>query len=247
MLQDLKCSFEDQYSTSEVAKLYDEGFSTSDIMCPQELHQELTSLLKLQTVSEEEIRLYVTQLGPEPVRNAPPNYIDVPYFWYSEAEQVPNLVACARRDIFSTVQSADAERSFSLFNLVLSLVSDRRRSLRPTLTHREHGQISMCHWFEDRHQDSDPPSPRRKWRRILAEVTPGPQPQRGPPNAAVASDSSCEPRGGPSKRNQIQISRWNANGMASRKEVLAQFLKEKQVDICFQETHLRNGLRFSLR
>ncbi|KAK3800747.1 hypothetical protein RRG08_003152 [Elysia crispata] len=42
---------------------------------------------------QEEIRLYVTQLGSEAARNVPTNYIDVPYFWSSVATQVPNLAA----------------------------------------------------------------------------------------------------------------------------------------------------------
>ncbi|GFO03121.1 hypothetical protein PoB_002962600 [Plakobranchus ocellatus] len=47
-------------------------------------------------------------------------------FWASVSYDLPNLAALAKPFICSTVHSADAERSFSIYNLIVFL---RRRSL----------------------------------------------------------------------------------------------------------------------
>ena len=47
-------------------------------------------------------------------------------FWNSKTDELPQLSKLAQKYIYALVNSADAERSFSLYNLVFS---DRRRSL----------------------------------------------------------------------------------------------------------------------
>ncbi|GFO23740.1 hypothetical protein PoB_005024500 [Plakobranchus ocellatus] len=46
--------------------------------------------------------------------------INIEHFCNFASEAVPNLVGCTRRYIYATVSSADAERSVSLYNIVLS-------------------------------------------------------------------------------------------------------------------------------
>ena len=45
-------------------------------------------------------------------------------FWNSVSSDVPHLISLAKRYMYNCLNSADAERSFSIYNLVFS---DRRR------------------------------------------------------------------------------------------------------------------------
>ncbi|GFO20663.1 CGG triplet repeat-binding protein 1 [Plakobranchus ocellatus] len=87
---------------------------------------QLYGIPGLRLVPDQEIRRYMKDLGPAALKSSPTEAINIEHFWNSAFETVPNLVACARRYIYATVSSADAERSFSLYNIVLS---ERRRNL----------------------------------------------------------------------------------------------------------------------
>ena len=51
-------------------------------------------------------------------------FIFVVAFWNSVSSDVPHLTSLAKRYMYNCLNSADAERSFSIYNLVFS---DRRR------------------------------------------------------------------------------------------------------------------------
>ena len=70
--------------------------------------------------------LYRERLGPAAVRNSVLGIVDPELFWKSYATSIPTLSALATKFMFATVNSADAELSFSMYNLILN---DRRRSL----------------------------------------------------------------------------------------------------------------------
>ena len=74
---------------------------------------------------QHELTRYVEKLGPSAVREASAGNIDLTVFWRSVSDHVPALAALALRYAFSTCSSADADRSFSLYKLVLP--SRRRR------------------------------------------------------------------------------------------------------------------------
>ena len=76
-----------------------------------------------------EVDRYAINLGPAGVKNTGlSNTVDCLLFWNSCASEMPaiSLSMLALRYILGTVNSVDAESSFSLYNLVHS---DRRRSL----------------------------------------------------------------------------------------------------------------------
>ena len=83
---------------------------------------------KFEEIPQEEIDLYRNHLGPQALMNAPTSALDLQQFWLSVQLKVPTLAKFALKYIFATVHSADVERSFSLYNIILS---DRRRSLTP--------------------------------------------------------------------------------------------------------------------
>ncbi|MGH0136888.1 UNVERIFIED_CONTAM: hypothetical protein FKN15_019565 [Acipenser sinensis] len=74
-------------------------------------------------VPEFELQLYHRTLVPAVLQNMEINLHD---FWASAANRVPKLAALALKYINSVTNSADAERSFSLYNLI---VTDRRQGL----------------------------------------------------------------------------------------------------------------------
>ena len=51
-------------------------------------------------------------------------FVVVVAFWNSVSSDVPHLTSLAKRYMYNCLNSADAERSFSIYNLVFS---DRRR------------------------------------------------------------------------------------------------------------------------
>ena len=78
-------------------------------------------------VPQSEIDRYASNLGPAAVKKAGlSSSMDCLLFWNSCASELPAMSRLALRYILGTVNCADAERSFSLYNLVHS---DRRRSL----------------------------------------------------------------------------------------------------------------------
>jgi len=69
--------------------------------------------------------MYTQKIAPEAVSHAM-GEINCQVFWKSVESRVPVLVSLALKYSLATSTSADAERSFSLYNL---LVSSRRRQL----------------------------------------------------------------------------------------------------------------------
>ena len=107
--------------------------------------KDLTGVPELSTVPQNEIRRYTTQLGPDALRHAPTTHLDLELFWQSCCTEVPALARVAKRYIFSTINSADCERSFSLYNLLLS---HRRRSL------SEQSLRSLCFLYYNQFSDA---------------------------------------------------------------------------------------------
>ena len=88
--------------------------------------------------------------------------------------------------------------------------------------------------------------------RSQVRMAPGPQPQRGPPQATdCGADLSAASREG--QRNatgatQLTMAHWNAEGVRLKKPDLQNFLRENSIDVCgIQETHLTTNHRFFIR
>ena len=77
-------------------------------------------------VSAKEIKRYRESLGPKAVKVSERIPINLTVFWNSVSSDVPELAKCVKRYIYSCLNSADAERSFSIYNFVFS---ERRRHL----------------------------------------------------------------------------------------------------------------------
>ena len=78
-------------------------------------------------VPEDEFQKYVTNLAPAAV--APGfdgNHDAIQLFWNSMGDRLPNMASIVLRYLNAISNSADAERSFSLYNMI---VTNRRRSL----------------------------------------------------------------------------------------------------------------------
>ena len=93
-------------------------FHPKVIMVPSP--SELSDVPGLASVPEQELQRYMKDLAPTALKCAPTDVVNLELFWNYAFETVPNLTRCARQYIYATVSSADAERSFSLYNLVLS-------------------------------------------------------------------------------------------------------------------------------
>lgn len=81
------------------------------------------------TIPSQEFALYVNKLAPDAVSIAGGLWStqrDVEVFWLSMGERLPHMAPIALTYINAVCNSADAERSNSLYNLVLD---SRRRSL----------------------------------------------------------------------------------------------------------------------
>ncbi|RUS72330.1 hypothetical protein EGW08_019909, partial [Elysia chlorotica] len=81
---------------------------------------DYTGIQDFVNLPQHELTRYVEVLGPSAVRESINGNIDLTVFWKSVADHVHALVALASQNAFSTCLSADAERSFSLWNLLLS-------------------------------------------------------------------------------------------------------------------------------
>ena len=80
----------------------------------------LNALHALQSVPEDQLRRYREDLGPRAVMVSGGIPVDLGLFWTSCSELVPQLAQVAKAYICACLSSADAERSFSLNNLVFS-------------------------------------------------------------------------------------------------------------------------------
>ena len=88
--------------------------------------QDLSSIPGFQDVPKEEITLYFTKFGPAAVKASVSGKVDTDLFWDSMREPLPQLSRLAKRYKDCVCNSADVERSNSIYKLVLS---SRRRSL----------------------------------------------------------------------------------------------------------------------
>ena len=81
-------------------------------------------------VPSEEFKKYTDILAPAAIQSAnsgPQNQaVDIKTFWPAMVEQLPTLSTLARKYIYAVINSADVERSFSIYNFI---VTSRRRSL----------------------------------------------------------------------------------------------------------------------
>ncbi|GFO42832.1 hat family dimerization domain [Plakobranchus ocellatus] len=88
---------------------------------------ELCGIPGLGLARDQEIRRYIQNLGAAALKSSPTEAINIEHFWHTAFEAVPNL---AGLHTATAVRSADAEESFSLYNIVLS---ERRRNLSASL------------------------------------------------------------------------------------------------------------------
>ena len=88
--------------------------------------EDLSSIPGFEDVPKEEIHLYFTKFGPTAVKASVSGVIDTDLFWHSMQEPLPQLSRLAKRYKDCVTNSADVERSNSIYKLVLS---SRRRSL----------------------------------------------------------------------------------------------------------------------
>lgn len=77
-------------------------------------------------VSDAEFKLYFEHLGPEAVKAASPGRVDMDLFWDGMADRLPIMSKFAKDYMNAVTNSAEVERSNSIYKLVLSA---RRRSL----------------------------------------------------------------------------------------------------------------------
>ncbi|GFO33611.1 hypothetical protein PoB_006011600 [Plakobranchus ocellatus] len=86
---------------------------------PKETHisgQKLFSVTCSLVLDHTKKSHYIKDLGPAALMFSPTEAIKIGYFWNSAFEAVPNL--SFSRGVYATVSSADAERNFSLYNIV---------------------------------------------------------------------------------------------------------------------------------
>ncbi|KAK7881121.1 hypothetical protein WMY93_029530 [Mugilogobius chulae] len=84
-----------------------------------------TSIPGFSTVPEEEMNLYFTHLGPAALKASACGVVNLDVFWDGLQERLPVLSSLAKRYKDAVINSADAERSNSIYKLVLC---SRRRS-----------------------------------------------------------------------------------------------------------------------
>ena len=87
---------------------------------------DFSALRGMSDVPLTEIKRYRESLGPMAMKVSGGIPLDLTVFWNSIKADVPKLAGCALKYIYACLNSADAERSFSLYNIVFS---ERRRSL----------------------------------------------------------------------------------------------------------------------
>ena len=91
------------------------------------MSSNLTGVPGWSDVPQSEIDRYACNLGPAAEKKAGlSSSVDCLLFWNSCASELPAMSKPALRYILGTVNSSDAERSLSLYNL---FHNDRRRSL----------------------------------------------------------------------------------------------------------------------
>jgi hypothetical protein len=103
-------------------------FDPKNVCLASHCKQDYTSIPGMTDITDEEFNLYVNKLAPQAVAVAGGvwNEIQVDAFWGSVTDTLPNLSHIANKYRYTVCNSADAERSNSLYNILLS---DRRRSL----------------------------------------------------------------------------------------------------------------------
>lgn len=107
-------------------------------------------------VPKDELDAYFTRLGPAAVHAAACGVVDLDIFWDGLKERLPILSGLAMRYKSVIVNSADAERSNSIYKLVLS---SRRRSVTndnlKALVFLYHYQRLASGAFEDKDFEED--------------------------------------------------------------------------------------------
>lgn len=88
--------------------------------------EDLSSIPGFKEIPKKEIHLYFTKFGPAAVKASDSGVIDTDLFWDSMQVPLPQLSRLAKRYKECVTNSADVERSNSIYKLVLS---SRRRSL----------------------------------------------------------------------------------------------------------------------
>ena len=90
-------------------------------------YNSIDSIPGIESVSKDEWKLYVRQIGPQAVKNlSDGDEIDLKLFWKSKAASLPALYQLASCYCTTTIGSYDVERSFSAYNAMLD---NKRRSL----------------------------------------------------------------------------------------------------------------------
>lgn len=83
--------------------------------------QDYSAIPGIEQISDDEFAKYINVIGPEAVQNSSDiNPLDVLTFWKSVGDRLPGLQILAKMYLFSVTTSADAERSFSKYNQILS-------------------------------------------------------------------------------------------------------------------------------
>ncbi|MGH0136890.1 UNVERIFIED_CONTAM: hypothetical protein FKN15_019567 [Acipenser sinensis] len=89
--------------------------------------EEEFALYSFSAIPEEEFSLYTRKVALDMIQRAyQSGGTDIAMFWSATSDRLPNIKTLAFRYIHAVTNTADAERSNSLYNLVLS---DRRRFL----------------------------------------------------------------------------------------------------------------------
>ena len=107
-------------------------------------------------VPKDELDAYFIHLGPATLRASASGVVDLDVFWDGLQERLPHLSVLAKRYKSVIVNSADAERSNSIYKLVLS---SRRRSVTndnlKALVFLYHNQRLTSGAFEMNEEDED--------------------------------------------------------------------------------------------
>ena len=78
----------------------------------------MLSLPGIKDIPAAELKRYKESLSPKAVRASGGVPLDLTVFWNSVSSEVPDLTKCAKRYIYTCLNSADAERSFLIYKRV---------------------------------------------------------------------------------------------------------------------------------
>ena len=129
-------------------------FDPSRVCRLSEEKEDYLAIPGFRNIPDQEFRLYCQKYAKEAVaKHGNTGAIDLDMFWVSSKEALPHLSSLALTYINAVCNSADVERSFSLYNLILT--SRRHRLAEKTikslafLYYNLNEAMPICDYFEE--------------------------------------------------------------------------------------------------